>query len=119
MPVLQRHGWAAVHCSTLGDPRATDRTRKSYMNCVAFRCHPMRCGAPGAVVEHNPSSPPLLEGAQITLRVGLAEDELPQRRAENRAILDQLASQRAEHSSGAGRSEPVTDYPVSRLLRWP
>src|SRR5262245_24629165 len=25
-PVLQRHGWSAVHWSTVGDPRATDRT---------------------------------------------------------------------------------------------
>jgi predicted nuclease of predicted toxin-antitoxin system len=24
--VLQRHGWSAVHWSTVGDPRATDRT---------------------------------------------------------------------------------------------
>ena len=24
--VLQRHGWEAVHWSTVGDPRATDRT---------------------------------------------------------------------------------------------
>ena len=26
VPVLQRHGWSAVHWSTVGDPRATDRT---------------------------------------------------------------------------------------------
>lgn len=26
VPVLQRHGWPAVHWSTVGDPRATDRT---------------------------------------------------------------------------------------------
>ncbi len=26
VPVLVRHGWAAVHWSTVGDPRATDRT---------------------------------------------------------------------------------------------
>lgn len=26
VPVLQRHGWSAVHWSTIGDPRATDRT---------------------------------------------------------------------------------------------
>jgi predicted nuclease of predicted toxin-antitoxin system len=25
-PVLQRHGWPAVHWSTVGDPRASDRT---------------------------------------------------------------------------------------------
>ncbi|MDB5291716.1 MAG: hypothetical protein JWL69_2957 [Phycisphaerales bacterium] len=25
VPVLQRHGWTAVHWSTVGDPRATDR----------------------------------------------------------------------------------------------
>jgi predicted nuclease of predicted toxin-antitoxin system len=26
VPVLQRHGWTAIHWSTVGDPRATDRT---------------------------------------------------------------------------------------------
>ncbi len=26
VPVLQRHGWPAVHWSTVGDPCATDRT---------------------------------------------------------------------------------------------
>jgi predicted nuclease of predicted toxin-antitoxin system len=26
VPVLQRHGWLAVHWSTVGNPRATDRT---------------------------------------------------------------------------------------------
>jgi predicted nuclease of predicted toxin-antitoxin system len=26
VPVLQRHGWTAVHWATVGDPRATDRT---------------------------------------------------------------------------------------------
>src|SRR5437016_14624644 len=26
VPLLQRHGWPAVHWSTVGDPRATDRT---------------------------------------------------------------------------------------------
>jgi len=26
VPVLQRRGWPAVHWSTVGDPRATDRT---------------------------------------------------------------------------------------------
>lgn len=26
VPVLQRHGWPAVHWSTVGDPQATDRT---------------------------------------------------------------------------------------------
>ena len=26
VPVLQRHGWPAVHWSTVGDPRASDRT---------------------------------------------------------------------------------------------
>ena len=26
VPVFQRHGWVAVHWSTIGDPRATDRT---------------------------------------------------------------------------------------------
>jgi predicted nuclease of predicted toxin-antitoxin system len=26
VPVLGRHGWSAVHWSTVGDPRATDRT---------------------------------------------------------------------------------------------
>ena len=26
VPVLPRHGWPAVHWSTVGDPRATDRT---------------------------------------------------------------------------------------------
>jgi predicted nuclease of predicted toxin-antitoxin system len=26
VPVLQRHGWSATHWSTVGDPRATDRT---------------------------------------------------------------------------------------------
>jgi predicted nuclease of predicted toxin-antitoxin system len=26
VPVLQRHGWSAVHWSTVGDPRATDWT---------------------------------------------------------------------------------------------
>jgi predicted nuclease of predicted toxin-antitoxin system len=26
VPVLQHHGWPAVHWSTVGDPRATDRT---------------------------------------------------------------------------------------------
>jgi predicted nuclease of predicted toxin-antitoxin system len=26
VPVLQRHGWQAAHWSTVGDPRATDRT---------------------------------------------------------------------------------------------
>jgi predicted nuclease of predicted toxin-antitoxin system len=25
-PVLQRHGWSAIHWSTVGDQRATDRT---------------------------------------------------------------------------------------------
>ena len=25
-PVLQRYGWPAIHWSTVGDPRATDRT---------------------------------------------------------------------------------------------
>ena len=26
VPVLQQHGWSAAHWSTVGDPRATDRT---------------------------------------------------------------------------------------------
>lgn len=26
VPLLQRHGWTAIHWSTVGDPRATDRT---------------------------------------------------------------------------------------------
>jgi predicted nuclease of predicted toxin-antitoxin system len=26
VPVLQKHGWTSIHWSTIGDPRATDRT---------------------------------------------------------------------------------------------
>jgi predicted nuclease of predicted toxin-antitoxin system len=35
-PVLQRHGWPAIHWSSVGDPRATDRT---IMDWAAANAH--------------------------------------------------------------------------------
>lgn len=39
VPVLQRHGWPAAHWSTVGDPRATDRTIMDWAvanGCIVF-----------------------------------------------------------------------------------
>ena len=34
VPVLNDHGWQAIHWSAIGDPRASDRTERSSDSCA-------------------------------------------------------------------------------------
>ena len=46
VPLLQGHGWPAVHWSTVGDPRATDRTIMDWAvaNGYIVFTHDLDCG---------------------------------------------------------------------------
>jgi len=91
VPVLKRHGWAAVHWSAVGDPRATDRTIMDWAvanGCVVFT-HDLDFGTMLALT--HATGPSVLQVR--------AEDVLPDHL--EGAVIAALRQHNAELASGA------------------